>query len=119
MQFRTTTRRGIGLAGLFCVCSFLCLDRAVQGKPGQAPAKPSPPSVCKVDRDCVLVVDGCCSCTEGGKQRAVPVAARSSYESRRKAMCRQTMCPALMSEDPSCLASRAVCKDGACALGSD
>jgi hypothetical protein len=145
MQFRTTTRRGIGLeqnpqsvphlprwapagdpparyallAGLFCIAAFLLLDGAAQAKPRRAPAKSPAPSVCKVDGDCALVVDGCCSCTEGGKQRAVPVAARTSYESRRKAVCRQTMCPALMSEDASCLASHAVCKDGACALGSN
>jgi len=123
MQLRTTTRRGIGLAGLFCigalVLALVSLEGAVEAKPRGTPAKAAPPPACKVDRDCVLVVDGCCSCTEGGKQRAVPVVARASYESRRKAICRQTMCPALMSEDASCVASRAVCKDGACALGSD
>jgi hypothetical protein len=116
MQLRTTTL----LTGLLCLAVLLVLDGAAQAKPRRAPAKPpTAPSVCKVDGDCVLVVDGCCSCNEGGKQRAVPVAARTSYETRRKAVCRQTMCPALMSEDASCLASHAVCKDGACALGAN
>jgi hypothetical protein len=117
MQVRMTRRRGVAL--LLCIGALLFLNAAVEAKPRRAPVKPATPAVCKVDGDCVLVVDGCCSCTSGGKQRAVPIAARASYESRRKAMCRQTMCPALMSEDASCLASRAVCKDGVCALGSD
>ena len=68
--------------------------------------------------DCVLVTDGCCGCNEGGKQRAIPARARDGYEKKRKAVCRKTMCPALMSEDPTCLAPHAVCKAGTCGLGS-
>ena len=119
MQIRSTTRRGTRLAVLIGIGALLFHGGAVQAKPRRAPAKAAAAALCKVDGDCVLVVDGCCGCTEGGKQRAVPAAARTAYENRRKAMCRQTMCPALMSEDPSCVASRAVCKGGACAVGSD
>jgi hypothetical protein len=70
---------------------------------------------CHADTDCVLVTDGCCGCNEGGKQRAVPVKARDAYEKKRKSICKQTMCPQLMSEDQSCV-GHAVCKEKTCAL---
>jgi hypothetical protein len=92
--------------------------------PGKAKTKRRAPAgggdelACKAASDCVLVTDGCCGCNEGGKQRAIPARAREAYEKKRKALCRSTMCPALMSEDPSCLSGQAVCKEGKCALGS-
>jgi hypothetical protein len=85
--------------------------RAKRAKAGTAPV------ACKVDGDCAIVTEGCCGCNEGGKQRAVLAKARPAYEKRRQGLCKQTMCPALMSEDPSCVAGSAICKDGACTLG--
>jgi hypothetical protein len=85
---------------------------ARKGKPPAAE-----PAACQKDEDCALVTDGCCGCHEGGKQRAIPVKAREAYEKKRKALCKETACPALMSEDPTC-EKRAVCKEGACTLGS-
>ncbi|HEY2902574.1 MAG TPA: hypothetical protein VGL59_18460, partial [Polyangia bacterium] len=35
---------------------------------------------CKVDHDCALVVDDCCPCNQGGKQRAIPKKDKTSYE---------------------------------------
>jgi len=73
---------------------------------------------CSKDTDCVVVPDGCCGCNEGGKQRALPARARASYEKRRKRTCRETMCTAMISQDASCAAGGAVCKEGTCKLGS-
>ena len=73
---------------------------------------------CKTDDECVLVIDGCCGCSEGGKQRGIPGKARDAYEKKRQHKCSQTMCPQMMSQDPSCEAARAVCKEGVCATGS-
>jgi hypothetical protein len=71
---------------------------------------------CQQDTDCMLVTDGCCSCSEGGKQRALPRKARDAYEKKRQAICKSTMCPQIMSEDQSCL-GRAICKEKVCVLG--
>jgi hypothetical protein len=84
------------------------------GKTSKAKTAPA----CRADADCVLVTDGCCGCNEGGKQRAIPAKAREGYEKKRHAACHNTMCPALMSEDPSCVVAHAVCKEGTCGLGS-
>jgi hypothetical protein len=111
------------LAGLgLLVAVFLVAGSAAEGraKAKKAAAKPGADvAECHEDTDCVLVTDGCCGCNEGGKQRAIPRRARDAYEKKRGALCKNTMCPQLMSEDPSCV-GRAVCqqKDKArtCAL---
>ena len=86
-------------------------------KPGRKAAAAAVAAECRADADCVLVTDGCCGCSEGGKQRAIPGKAAATYEKKRKATCKETMCAAVMSDHPSC-AARAVCKEGTCALGS-
>jgi hypothetical protein len=58
---------------------------------------------------------GCCGCAEGGKQKAVPVAHKERLERERKKKCAETMCPFVMSTDPSC-AARAGCEKGTCVL---
>ena len=75
-------------------------------------------SACQVDSDCVLVPDDCCGCTGGGKQRALPRKDKDGFERARQARCADTLCPAVMSQDPSCAATSAVCKEGKCTLGS-
>ena len=70
---------------------------------------------CRKDADCVLVPDDCCSCAEGGKQHALPKSRRDAYQAERKSRCAGTMCPQMMSTDPSC-AQQAVCRAGACQL---
>ena len=75
-------------------------------------------SACQVDSDCVLVPDDCCGCTGGGKQRALPKKDKAGFERARQARCAGTLCPAVMSQDPSCAATSAVCKEGKCTLGS-
>jgi len=72
-------------------------------------------AVCKVDADCVLVPDGCCDCSAGGKLRAIPSAKKSADERDRKKRCADTVCPAVMSSDPSC-GGTATCKEGRCAI---
>jgi hypothetical protein len=112
-------QRIIVIVGLFCLGVLLASDQPALGKPARKkrPHAAAQVTVCKVDSDCALVTDGCCNCNQGGKQRVVFAKARVSYEKKRKARCRKTMCTALMSEDPSCVAGSAVCKDGTCTLG--
>jgi hypothetical protein len=101
------------LAGLVMVVG-ACL---LAGAPAHGRPKKAPPDTaeCHEDTDCMLVPEGCCGCNEGGKQRAIPRKARDGYEKKRQVICKKTMCPQLMSEDPSCV-GRAVCKEKTCAV---
>jgi hypothetical protein len=93
----------------------IVLVSLVLGSPSSGGAAPA---VCKVDSDCVLVADDCCGCTGGGTQRALPKKDRAGYERARQARCLDTLCAAVMSQDPSCAATSAVCKERKCTLGS-
>jgi hypothetical protein len=71
---------------------------------------------CKTDKDCVLVVDDCCPCSQGGKQRAIPRKEKDTYEKDRKKRCADTACTEQISTDPSC-SQKAFCGAGICELG--
>jgi hypothetical protein len=83
-------------------------------------AKKAPASTvdCKTDKDCVLVPDECCPCSEGGKQRAIPKKEKDSYEKDRKKRCADTACTESVSTDPSC-SQTPFCGAGICELGGD
>ncbi len=119
MQLAGTARRVIAVALTLCLGALLGWRDPAFARQPRTKAKPAEavPTACQADADCALVVEGCCGCNEGGKQRAIVAKAKAGYEKKRKAMCRQTACPQLMSEDASCVAGHAVCKDGACTLG--
>jgi hypothetical protein len=80
----------------------------------KAPAAGS--TECKGDADCVAVVDECCPCSQGGKQRAILKKEQASYEKDRKSRCKDQLCTEVMSQDPSC-SQRPVCLAGICELG--
>lgn len=75
-------------------------------------------AACKVDSDCVLAPDDCCGCSGGGKQKALPKKDRAGSERARQARCADTLCAEVMSQDPSCAATSAICREGKCTLGS-
>jgi hypothetical protein len=75
-------------------------------------------AVCQANSDCVLVPADCCGCTGGGKQKAVSKKDRAGSEKARRARCAGTLCAEVMSQDPSCAATSAICKEGKCTLGS-
>ncbi len=79
-------------------------------------AAPASSADCKVDKDCVLVADDCCPCSEGGKQRAIPKKEKDAYEKDRKKRCADTACTEQVSTDPSC-SQKAFCGAGICELG--
>jgi hypothetical protein len=85
--------------------------------PAAAPGMTTGAAACRVDSDCVLVPDDCCGCPGGGKQKALPKKDKASYQRARQARCADTLCPAVMSQDPSCAATSAVCKEAQCTLG--
>jgi hypothetical protein len=110
-------RRVIALTVLFFAGVAVGVYHPVEGKPRRKARRAAAGEVCRADADCALVTDGCCGCNEGGKQRALATRARTAYEKRRRSLCNQIMCPTLMSEDASCVAGHAICKDGQCTLG--
>jgi hypothetical protein len=86
---------------------------AAKGKgKGKAPASTDD---CKKDSDCVVVIDDCCSCAQGGKQRAIPKKQKDAYEKERKKRCADTACTEMMSTDPTCT-QEAFCGVGICEL---
>jgi hypothetical protein len=92
--------------------AFLGGAQAKKGGKGKAPAAPTE---CKVDADCVAVADDCCSCNEGGKQRAILKKDQAAYEKDRKKRCAETACIEVMSQDPSC-SQKPFCGAGICEL---
>jgi hypothetical protein len=77
---------------------------------------PADTADCKTDKDCVLVTDECCPCSQGGKQRAIPKKGKDAYEKDRKKRCIDTACTEQVSTDPSC-SQKAFCGAGICELG--
>jgi len=88
--------------------------QAKKGAKGKA--APAATEDCKTDKDCVLVTDDCCSCSQGGKQRAIPKKQKDAYEKERKKRCADTACTEAMSDDPSC-SQKPFCGAGICELG--
>ncbi|HET6146344.1 MAG TPA: hypothetical protein VFH68_02345 [Polyangia bacterium] len=82
----------------------------------KAKAAPVATADCKTDKDCVLVPDDCCTCEQGGKQRAIPRKQKDGYEKDRKKRCAKTECIEMMSQDPSCT-QKPFCGAGICELG--
>ena len=114
-------RRSLVLAGsvvaLTVVVLLLGLRLDAQAKRAHKPkAAPAASADCKTDADCVLVPDDCCSCNQGGKQRAIPKKQKDTYEKDRKKRCADTQCMEMMSQDPSC-SQHAFCGAGICELG--
>jgi hypothetical protein len=71
---------------------------------------------CKVAADCAAVDEECCTCAQGGKQVAVAASAAAAYRKKSAAKCKDVMCTAMMSNDPSC-AKVPDCVAGKCVLG--
>jgi len=57
---------------------------------------------CSADSDCVLVDEGCCNCNSGGKRTAINKNFMEQYNENLEASCKDTACPAVISDDPSC-----------------
>jgi hypothetical protein len=95
----------------------LAMGVGAQAKKGRAKAKAAPAATadCNTDADCIVVPDDCCTCEQGGKQRAIPKKQKDGYEKDRKKRCADTQCMEMMSQDPSC-SQHAFCAAGICEL---
>ena len=102
----------VALAALFFAGGF----RAAEARKAKARAPKADAVDCKKDSDCIVVVDECCPCSQGGKQRAIPKKQKDSYEKDRKKRCTDTACTEMVSTDPTC-SQVAMCAAGICELG--
>jgi hypothetical protein len=108
---------GFSIAAVSVAVSVLGLSLDAEAKRAHKPkAAPAGETDCKTDADCVLVPDDCCSCNQGGKQRAIPKKKRDAYEKDRKKHCADTQCMEMISQDPSC-SQHPLCGAGICELG--
>jgi hypothetical protein len=87
-----------------------------EAKKGGARRAPADDRDCKTDKDCVIVADDCCPCSQGGKARAIPKKQKDAYEKDRKKRCADTACTDMMSTDASCT-QVPFCGVGICELG--
>lgn len=72
---------------------------------------------CKHDGDCLLVKAGCCGCNEGGKQIALNQEMAKKQTETINSTCGDTMCPQMISKDPSCQQSAKCNAENKCDLG--
>ena len=70
---------------------------------------------CNNDSDCERVSDGCCGCSAGGGDTAINKNFLSEWEEDYK-KCDSLICPAVMSDDPSCLNTVPKCIYNKCRL---
>lgn len=90
-----------------------------------APAAPESPTAgiavldderrCTADSDCTLTTADCCGCQALGKQVGVRKDKLVAVGERRAPVCTAVACAQAISDDPSCSAAAAVCRDGLCA----
>ena len=79
-------------------------------RPADLAVATAPGPACKVAADCVAVPKDCCDCNHGG---ALMVTDKKSAAAKKS--CKDTVCTAMMSNDPSC-GMHADCVAGHCAL---
>lgn len=65
--------------------------------------------------DCEVVSEDCCSCSSGGKQKAIARSKRAAYEKRQETRCGVVACPTVLSNHASCFMD-AGCQGGRCEL---
>lgn len=69
---------------------------------------------CTKDDECELTSFHCCNCTAGGRMAAVSKEKVPDVLKRRGVVCEEYACAQVISDDPSCGATRAVCREGKC-----
>ncbi len=69
---------------------------------------------CAQDSDCALTTADCCGCNASGKQIGVRADVVAALAQRRAPVCSGVSCAQSVSDDPTCTATKAVCKAGKC-----
>ena len=71
---------------------------------------------CRRESACSIISESCCDCRWGGRNIAVTVKNKRAIQSSRLEECKETVCPAVISNDKSCKVNKAVCKNSICEL---
>ena len=110
------------LISLSCVALLACQE----AKPPAPPPPPLPAAAdvdvtatdaerqCSTDADCMLTTVDCCGCNALGRQTAVRKDKLQALTERRRVICGTVACAQGMSDDPSCAATKALCRAGQC-----
>lgn len=69
---------------------------------------------CSQDSECALTTADCCGCNAAGKQIGVRADVVASLAQRRAPVCAGVSCAQSISDDPTCTATKAVCRAGKC-----
>lgn len=69
---------------------------------------------CTKDDDCELTAFHCCNCASGGRMAAVNKEKLPELLQRRGIVCQEYACAQVVSDDPTCSATAAVCREGKC-----
>ena len=69
---------------------------------------------CSNDGDCILAANGCCSCNSGGEQTAINRKSLEALKDRRRVVCADVGCLAVINDSPNCRAKEALCVNGTC-----
>lgn len=117
--------RFVLIACLLATVSVACRDA-----PAPVPPPPPPPPLpaaadvdvtatddeqrCAADADCELATYDCCGCNALGRQIGVRKDRAQALIARRSPICTTVSCAQGMSDDASCVALRAICRDGRC-----
>lgn len=117
----STIRLALSLAAFLAVGLAACKD---------PPPAPPPPTItaptapderitaadqqCTNDSECALTTADCCGCNAAGKQIGVRADVVAALAQRRAPVCGAVSCAQSLSDDPSCTATKAVCRAGKC-----
>lgn len=71
-------------------------------------------ATCTRDEECELTAFHCCNCGGGGRMAAARSDALPEVLRRRGIVCAEYACAQVVSDDPTCSAERAVCREGKC-----
>lgn len=121
---------------LVLVLSSLWLGGVLACKPAEKPVAPTPATpttattpttepapdervtaadqACAQDNECALTTADCCGCSSLGKQIGVRADRVADLAKRREPVCGVVQCAQQLSDDPSCTATKAVCRGGRC-----
>lgn len=71
-------------------------------------------ATCTKDDECELTSFHCCNCASGGKMSAANKEKLPQLLQRRGIICEDYACAQVVSDDPTCSATTAVCREGKC-----
>jgi len=73
---------------------------------------------CVTDEDCIMVDDGCCGCTAGGRATFINRIYEDEWNEKLREECEGMVCPTVISDHSSCIL-QPECSGGTCQIQMD